>query len=79
MKFPKILDFDDAPPIFVRVYDKDQNEKNDFLGSVILDIKTGLKEGWITMNEKPSPKWFDLHYSNFTKIKYIVKFKSSNI
>lgn len=52
-----------SPPIILSLYDYDVIGK-DFLGSVVVNVQDGIKEGWIMYNKPqlPEPKWVDLKY-----------------
>ena len=60
--FPPAL----SPPIIVKLFDYDRIGR-DFLGSAVVNVQDGIKEGWILYNKKvlPEPKWVELKYSNF--------------
>ena len=53
-----------CPPIIVKVYD-DDTFGSDFMGSTVVDVEKGLKEGYINFNktENPDPKWMNLKIS----------------
>lgn len=69
-----IVDFDYAPPILIKVFDKDENSQ-EALGRVLIDIKEGLAKGYITYTQKekgtefikveaaaPQPVWLNVNY-----------------
>ena len=59
MIFPK----EECPPIILKMYDKD-SIGHDFIGSCLMDVQKGIKEKWITLEEKivPNPVWHELQY-----------------
>lgn len=55
------------PPIVLKMFDEDDNSKNEFIGSSIVDFDEGLRSNWIKLNDSslPTPAWIPLRYSNF--------------
>jgi len=47
----------------VKLFDYDVIGR-DFLGSAVVNVQDGIKEGWIFYNKPnlPEPKWVDLKY-----------------
>lgn len=60
------FDAKDSPPIIVKLFDYDLIGR-DFLGSAVINVQDGIKEGWIFYNKAqlPEPRWIDLKYSIF--------------
>ncbi|KAL4446514.1 hypothetical protein ABPG74_001255 [Tetrahymena malaccensis] len=52
------------PPILIRFFDED-TVSNDFLGSALIDIQEGIKQGYIGKSAKDtiSPRWVDLKFN----------------
>lgn len=56
---------EEEPPIVIKVYDEDEKNKKEFIGSAVINIEEGLKAGWIKRNDIniPTPIWLPLRYS----------------
>lgn len=66
MLFPK----DEYPPIIINVFDEDRllgKESREFIGSCLLDVRAGIENKWITLdeNEIPKPTFHELEYGIF--------------
>lgn len=58
---------EDMPPIVLKMFDEDENNKNEFIGSSIVDFEEGLRLNWIKLNDTslPTPAWIPLRYSTY--------------
>lgn len=56
---------EDMPPIVLKVFDQDEDEKKEFIGSSVINFEEGLRSNWIKLNETSlaTPKWISLRYS----------------